>query len=196
MSAGTASSADAERFERAYRKDPDPWGYVESAYEREKRDRLLASVGSEPIGSALEIGCSNGVSTASLATRCERVMAIDFSPEAVRLAADRTAGLEGIEVLLRDARAGLPTGPFDLIVCSEVLYYWTREEVSAFCDSAEAALAAGGSLVAVHWRGDDRDAPLSGDAVHLLLADRLQGWTLADSRWSDDYVLQRWRKPA
>jgi SAM-dependent methyltransferase len=67
----------------------------------------------------------------------------------------------------------LPAGPFDLIVCSEVLYYWSRDLLLAALPPMVAALAPGGSLLAVHWRPGTRTYPLLGDEVHDLLAEHL-----------------------
>lgn len=184
----------AEDFERRYRANPDPWGYETSAYERTKYLRTLAALPPPPIAAALELGCSNGAFTELLADRCTSVLAVDFSPEAVRLARSRTAGLGGVRVAEHDLRRGLPAGRFDLIVCAEVLYYLRRDEVLEFCAAAATGLRPGGSLLAVHWRGDDPAAPLDGEAVHRLLADRLMGrldHTHAERH--PGYLLDRWK---
>ena len=66
-----------------------------------------------------------------------------------------------------------PAGPFDLVVCSELLYYWDEptleEALAAMADS----LAPGGRLVAVHYRPQSSVDPSSGDEVHALLRERL-----------------------
>ncbi len=71
--------------------------------------------------------------------------------------------------LLREALAQTPEGPFDLIVASEILYYFTEEVMLAALRRFEEKLAPGGSLLAVHWRGEPRTHPLRGDEVHDLL---------------------------
>lgn len=186
-------AVEAESFDRRYLADPDPWDYETSAYEREKYERTLASVGSP--SRALEIGCSNGAFTAQLAELAGSVLAVDFSSEAVRLADYRTGG-GNVTVERRDVRLGLPAGPFEAIVCSEVLYYWAREDVLRFCERARDALASDGVLVAVHWRGDDPFAPLDGDSVHRLLAQQLEPSLVNDdSSVTEDYRLDRWRAP-
>jgi SAM-dependent methyltransferase len=63
----------------------------------------------------------------------------------------------------------MPDGPFDLIVASEVLYYWPREVVLEALRRFEGILAPGGVLVAVHWRKETKTYPLQGDEVHELL---------------------------
>lgn len=184
---------EAEAFDRRYRADPDPWRYDTSDYERAKYEHTLASLPDGPTADALELGCSNGAFTGLLAERCARVLAVDFSAEAVRLARLRTAGLSGVSVEHRDLRRGLPTGTFDLVLASEVLYYWERADVLAFCDSALGSLSPAGSLLVVNWRGDDPDAPLDGDSVHELLTERLEGeLDHAVSEPRPGYVLDRW----
>lgn len=194
MSGPKAPESDA--FDQRYRADPDPWRYDSSDYERAKYEHTLASLPAGPIEDALELGCSNGAFTVLLAERCARVLAVDFSLEAVRLAQVRTRSLSGVSVEQRDLRPGLPAGPFDCILASEVLYYWERRDVHTFCDSAIAALAPAGSLVVVNWRGDDPEAPLDGDSVHDLLRERFDGdldHVLSEPR--PGYVLDRWDRP-
>lgn len=189
------TALDAETFERRYRDDPDPWGYDTSPYERAKYERTLAAIPPGPVPRALELGCSGGAFTELLASRCERVLAVDFSSEAVRLAKRRLAGTPGVTVDRRDLRSGLPSGAFDLLVCSELLYYWEEPDVIALCDRMEATLTPEGSVVAVHWRGDDPDAPLDGDRVHELLHAELAG-RLAHTRegGTPEYRLDRWTR--
>ena len=58
-----------------------------------------------------------------------------------------------------------------------------------------AALAPGGSLLAVHWRPETRTYPLLGDEVHDLLAERLGRLDHALSRTAREYRLDRWDVP-
>lgn len=193
----SARSAEATDFDVRYRADPDPWGYESSAYEHMKYRRTLAALPLQPVGDALELGCSNGVFTAMLAPRCESLLAVDFSAEAVCLAQRRLAEHPDVTVEQRDLRDGLPDGRFDLIVCSELLYYWEREQVLDFCHGATAILRPGGSMVAVHWRGDDPRAPLSGPAVHGILDEHLgEGFEIVLSEHQPGYLLDRWERVA
>ena len=193
----SAPSLEAEDFERRYRSDPDPWSYETSHYEQAKYARTLTALPASPIARALELGCSNGAFTVLLAERCAGVLAADFSAEAVKLARARTDGLAGVNVERRDLRRALPPGRFDLIVCSELLYYWRREDVLAFCEAVVDSLEPGGSLLAVHWRGADPAAPLDGEAVHQLLAERLDDRLDHDrSERQPEYLLDRWMQRA
>lgn len=185
------SPIGVEQFERLYDADRDPWGYETSAYEQRKYERTLAALPARPIGRALEMGCSIGVFTAMLAERCAALLAVDFSERAARLAQLRTRRLPHVRVERSDLHRRLPVGPFDLIVCSELLYYWSADDVVETITRIERALAPGASLVAVHWRDSDPAAPLSGDEIHELLA---EGTALrhAHSEVHESYLIDRW----
>ena len=93
----------------------------------------------------------------------------------------------------RDLRESLPDGPFDLVVCSEVLYYWSRPDVERTLDEIEARLAWPGAIVAVNWRGDDPAAPLDAVAVEAILDRRVSlQRTLGES--AEGYRLGRWER--
>ena len=66
----------------------------------------------------------------------------------------------------------MPEGPFETIVCAEILYYWSPDLVREGLRRIEAALAPGGTLLAVHWRGRDPRRELNGDDVHRILRAR------------------------
>ncbi|MGZ6645833.1 MAG: SAM-dependent methyltransferase, partial [Solirubrobacteraceae bacterium] len=59
------------------------------------------------------------------------------------------------------------------VVCSEILYYWDRPTLEASLPAIAGSLAPGGRLVAVHYRPPSTIDPLTGDAVHALLRERL-----------------------
>jgi 2-polyprenyl-3-methyl-5-hydroxy-6-metoxy-1,4-benzoquinol methylase len=182
--------AEVERFERIYRESNDPWGYRSSAYERKKYAATLAALPNRPLGLCLEVGCSIGVFTDQLATRCERVVAIDFSLGALRLAEEHLQGVGNVDLLRASFPEEAPSGSWDLIVCSEVLYYLTLEQLDEAVAWMKAQLVSGATLVAVSWRGLGREEPLLGDEVHDLLAAELSRWHVLDAR-EDGYRLDR-----
>ncbi len=163
---------DAGYFERMYTGSADPWGFATRWYERRKYDLTLAALPRPRFANALEAGCSIGVFTADLATRCEQLLAVDTSAEAVRLATARTAHLPQVTVEQRRLPDQWPAGSFDLIVLSEIGYYFAAEDLSALVTAGRAALRPGGTLVAVHWRHPVADYPLGGDDVHDEFARR------------------------
>ncbi|PZR68087.1 MAG: hypothetical protein DLM63_04910 [Solirubrobacterales bacterium] len=163
-------------FESLYRRADDPWRFATSAYEAFKYDRTLEALGARRYRRALEVGCSIGVFTERLAGLCDDLVAVDVSPTALRRARQRLRGLPHVHVQQRKLPEQTPPGPFDLIVCSEVLYYWPPARLAQAQRAFEQALAPGGSLLSVHWRGRAASHALSGDQVHrrLLANTRLE----------------------
>jgi predicted TPR repeat methyltransferase len=160
---------DRDYFEDLYAESTDPWGFETSDYERKKYERTLESLGERRFRRAFEAGSSIGVFTAMLAPRCEELLAVDTSEKAVEIARERLAEQSHVRVERRTLPEEMPDGPFDLIVASEVLYYWPREVVLEALRSFEEILAQGSVLVAVHWRKETKTYPLQGDEVHELL---------------------------
>jgi len=158
-----------EYFEALYAESGDPWGFETSEYERKKYERTLEVLGDRRFYRALEAGASIGVFTEILADRCEELLAVDVSERAVAAARERLSGRGHVRVERRTLPEEMPDGPFDLIVASEVLYYFTREEMLAALRAFERELAPRGALLAVHWRRETKTYPLQGDEVHELL---------------------------
>ena len=63
----------------------------------------------------------------------------------------------------------IPQGPFDLIIFSEIGYYFSRDHLAALARDLTRTLDAGGEFVGVHWLGDSQDHVLHGDVVHQVL---------------------------
>ena len=160
---------DRDYFENLYEESTDPWGFETSDYERKKYERTLESLGERRFRQAFEAGSSIGVFTAMLAPRCEELLAVDTSEKAFEIARERLAEQSHVRVERRTLPEEMPEGPFDLIVASEVLYYWPREVVLEALRNFEEILVQGGVLVAVHWRMETKTYPLQGDEVHELL---------------------------
>ena len=160
---------DREYFENLYGQSPDPWSFETSPYERKKYERTLGVLQGRLYRRALEIGCSIGVFTAMLAPLCDELWAVDVSERAVDTARKRLADFPHVRVERRRLPEETPEGPFDLVVASEVLYYWPEEVMLAALQRFEEVLAPGGVLLAVHWRKETKTYPLQGDEVHELL---------------------------
>ncbi|HEY2637054.1 MAG TPA: SAM-dependent methyltransferase, partial [Solirubrobacteraceae bacterium] len=137
-------------------------------------------------GRGLELGCSIGVLTERLAGRCDELVAVDIAPRAVAAARERLAGWTSVTVEERDLPAELPAGPWDLIMASEVLYYWDADLLRSALDALVGELADDGRLVAVHWTEPTETYPLQGDEVHTILRAH-PGLRLVDSARRDHY---------
>lgn len=168
------SSLGRDYFARVYAQSSDPWNFSTSAYEQAKYRATIAALGGRRFARALEIGCSIGVLTSMLAEHCAALTAIDINDQALEAARARCAQLGNVQFALMPFPHAAPDGPFDLIVMSEVAYYWSDEDLQAAADFAATA-AAGGTLELVHFLPTVEDYVRDGDAVHAAF--------LADSRF-------------
>jgi SAM-dependent methyltransferase len=95
--------------------------------------------------SALEVGCGKGEFSRRLAEKFERVLAIDLSPEMIRLARGYSAHLTNLEFELADILTyGLPSESFDCIATVATLHHLPLREVLL---KLKAALKPGGVLL-------------------------------------------------
>lgn len=154
-------------FDELYADSPDPWGFAQRWYERRKYALTLAALPEARYARGVELGCSIGVLTALLAERCEALLAIDCAPAAVERSAVRTAGAPGVTVERRRLPDEWPSaGPFDLVVASEVLYYFDDADRARVLDLAVGDLRPGGTLLLCHWLGEAPSYPVGGAQVH------------------------------
>jgi len=165
----------ADYFERMYREDNDPWGFTDRWYEERKRAVTLAALPEPRYGCAYEPGCSIGVLTLGLADRCESLLASDISPIALREADRRLEGRCNVLLERRQLPEEWPHGQFDLVVLSELLYYFDERDLPNVLAKASRAVAPGGTLLSVHWRWAVADYPQRGDAVQGALAAEVAG---------------------
>ena len=132
-----------EYFDALYTADPDPWNFAASAYERAKYTLTLNAMPKPRYRSALEVGCSIGVLTRSLASRCDTVLAVDAARTPLAEARRRCADLPGVRFEQIFVPEQWPNGVFDLILLSEVVYYLSREDVDRLAARVTRSLAAG-----------------------------------------------------
>ncbi len=173
--------ATAESFERLYAASPDPWNYDSSEYERGKYAATLAALDGRVFERGLEVGCSIGAFTELLAERCESLSALDFSPRAVALARGRLREHAHVAILEAAFPEQVPPGSWDLVVCSEVLYYLDRPSLERATGWLGERLLEGSTVLAVDWRGPTTTEPHTGDQVHDLLSERLARWHALES---------------
>lgn len=154
-------SATIDHFEALYRADADPWQVASAWYERRKRALLLASLPDERYTLGIELGCGNGEATRLLAQRCDQLHAVDGAPAALtscrqRLQQDRIDNVTLYDMLLP---VQWPTVEgADLIVVSELAYYFDDDDLARFGARIASSLRPGGHLAMCHWRlpFDDR----------------------------------------
>lgn len=194
---------DLAPFEELYRADPDPWNFSTSPYEQHRYDRTIANLPRPRYRRCFEPGCSVGVLTARLAEHADEVLAQDPSATAVAEARRRLAQVANVELRVGAVPELWPTGTFDLIVCSELGYYFSEPALARLGAGLHDALDVGGDLIAVHWLGRSPDHLLGGATVHETLAavlGDLAAQRLATEtdpgRFGERFVIDVWRRTA
>jgi SAM-dependent methyltransferase len=167
---GAPPTLDAGYFNAMYEASADPWGFTSRWYEARKYAISVAMLPQQRYRDAFEPGCSIGVLTELLAPRCGSLLSCDLAPAAVHAAADRTRHLPQVRVENRVLPQDWPGGQFDLIVASELLYYFGGPDLDDMIGRIAAALRPDGSLLAVHWLHPVAEYPRSGAEVHHALA--------------------------
>jgi len=163
-------SLDAAYFERLYAADSDPWNFSDSPYEAEKYERTIEALGERRFNSALEIGCSIGVLSRRLAERCDRLLSVDINGRALAAAKQRCAKRRNVSFAEMNVPREFPKELFDLIVVSEVAYYWSDDDLALAIDEIAGA-APGGTIELVHFLPKVEDYARDGDAVHGAFLD-------------------------
>jgi SAM-dependent methyltransferase len=139
-----------KQLEHLYAGQEDPWDYAHDAYELGKYTTSLSILPRERYETGLEIGCSEGVFTQMASSRVDRLVGVDIAETAIDRARARCADLPSAQFRQFDFIRDDLDDCFDVIFCSEVLYYvppWRRTEVARKIASW---LKPGGHLVLVH----------------------------------------------
>ena len=87
----------------------------------------------------------------------------------------------------------MPKGSFDLIVFSEIGYYFAEPHLEVIVGRLLEHLREGGMLVGVHWLGYSADHVLSGDQVHAVI-DRNGALTQSFAKRFTGYRMNHWIK--
>lgn len=159
-------SLTADFFDQLYQADPDPWRFETSPYEAEKYAATLAALPQPRYQSAFEIGGSIGVLTEQLAHRCDALLSVDISAPAQARARQRCRHLPQVTLQLMNVPQEYPSHSFDLVLLSEVGYYWCWADLHQAQQKIYQSLRPGGHLLLVHWLHEAPSYPLRGDEVH------------------------------
>ena len=181
-------------FEAVYRERDDPWNFATSPYEKEKYAATLAALPAERYRSGFEIGCSIGVLTEMLAERCDLLLAVDLSERALAIAGERLANHDHVHLARLRLPQQFPAADYDLIILSEVGYYWSYADLDTAIAKISAAMRAGGTLILVHYTPYVPDYPLTGDEVHEAFNQQLTGFHHLRGSRADRYRLDVWTK--
>ena len=189
----SSQSLPRHYFEALYEADADPWKFATKAYERQKYAATLEHLPRARYRNALELGCSIGVLTAQLAARCARLTALDAAQKAADAARARCAVLDNVEVLCATLPDQFPGGKFELILVSEVGYYFSKPDLKRLQRRILEALSPAGDVVLVHYLPEVPDYPLSGDEVHQAFFELPELEHLSGFR-AERYRFDAWRK--
>ncbi|PNU03663.1 SAM-dependent methyltransferase [Novosphingobium guangzhouense] len=189
-----AASMPPEYFEAMFLGTPDPWDLETSAYEQAKYRHSIEALGARRYAAGLEVGCAKGVLTRSLAGKVASLFSLDVSGTALRAARRRCADLDHVGFANMRFPAQAPDRDFDLIVLSEVAYYWHDDDLAQTGVWLQEHLVPGGDLLLVHWTGET-DYPQDGDEVvnklHAIVGKQVSV-SIAERRMH--YRLDLWRK--
>ncbi len=175
-------------FDGVYAANADPWGFETSEYERGKYADTLRSLPRPRYENAFEIGCSLGVLTSQLAPRCGRLLAVDGSETPLVRARQLCDSLKNVQIERMQVPDQFPDATFDLILVSEVGYYWSPDDFAQAQQAILEHLEPGGHLMLVHWTPPVHDYPLTGDEVHDAFL-KLPGLKLLSGHREDTYRL-------
>ncbi|GGE65271.1 LmbE family N-acetylglucosaminyl deacetylase [Pedobacter psychrotolerans] len=187
-----ANTLSKDYFEQLYSTHSDPWSFETSVYEKDKYAATVAAIPNGQYERALEIGCSIGVLTQMLSTKCQHLISMDISEIALEKARSRMKDQEDVTFLHGGIPMDYPEGNFNLIVMSEVGYYLSKEDLLKARELITNSLSPHGVLVLVHWTHFVADYPLSGDEVHHCFADADLSHIKGDRK--ADYRLDVFRK--
>ncbi len=176
---------DPRHFEQMYAADPDPWRFASSDYERDKYAATLAALPARRFTRGLEVGCSIGVLTRQLATRCDTILGLDVVQAAIDQARGRCADQPNMAFSRMAVPDEWPPGQFDLIVFSEVLYYLGAAGLAQAAGKSVASLQPGGSIVLVNWLGDTGAGATGDEAADSFIA--AEAWQVQSSTSTGQY---------
>jgi SAM-dependent methyltransferase len=179
-------SLTREYFDAMYAASSDPWSFDRRWYEHRKYALTVASLPRKRYSRGFEIGCSIGRLTEMLATRCDVLLAVDISAAAIDEAAKRDIPAT-VTLQQRSIPEQWPVGSYDLIVLSEVGYYFDETSLGRVIGLATDSLQDGGHLIAVHWREQVEDYPLNAEIVHDAL--HRQSALCGLASYSDEFFL-------
>lgn len=186
------TSTDRRYFHEMYRASRDPWNFETSEYERRKYAITMSALPRAHYTHAFEPGCSIGVLTEMLAERCDRVESSDIVEVALRRARTRVSRFDHVHVRRKAIPEEWPEGQFDLIVISELAYYFDSRTLDQILALVIDSTPPGAHVVGVHWRGPT-DYPLSAREVHRRF-DHCEMLRRVVHLVDEDFLLDVWER--
>jgi trans-aconitate methyltransferase len=169
MKPSEPKSVPSNFFDETFRQSSDPWQYTSGSYETSKFRTTIRCLPKVQFKNAFEIGCAIGVLSQKLAKKCDRLLSVDFSEVGLEEARKRCADIPQVRFEQMQIPQQFPTEKFDLILFSEVGYYWIMADLLTTKQKIIDQLLPGGYLLMVHYRfqlESESFIRLSGDTVH------------------------------
>jgi predicted TPR repeat methyltransferase len=177
----------AQRFDRLYQLDRDPFGVEHTACEQRKQELLLRLVRQRTYHHTLDVGCGTGVISRRIAASCDCLVGIDFSPEAIAQARKKCSELPNLSFLVEDIRRFHMAEHYDLIVCSEVLYYLSPPDLEQVIARLAEHTSPDGWLILVGKAGESYVCPRL--ARRFQQRERIEEYT-----WKRPFALSVWER--
>jgi predicted TPR repeat methyltransferase len=179
-------------FESIYAESEDPWNFETSEYELRKYELTMAALPRPFYLKAFEPGCSVGVLSKKLASRCAHLLATDIIDSALKVAEQRLSSSNNVRVEKRSIPRRWPKDEYDLVVLSEIAYYFEDSQLHEIMRRVMCTTKEGAHVIGVHWRGET-NYPLTGNRAHEII-----GGTLGLSRVvhyeESSFVLDVWER--
>ncbi|MCC4234125.1 nodulation S family protein [Sphingobium soli] len=191
----TGSSLTAQYFDDIFGSDDDPWNLASSKYEAAKFVHTHDVLADRRYTHAFEIGCAHGVLTGHLAPLCDSLLAVDISTKALAKARERVGDRPGVSLAHMVFPQETPeTEHFDLVVLSEVAYYWDLIDLGRASEWLRGHVSPGGRIILVHYTAET-DYPQSGDeAVETIWAKLAADFDIELAERRDKYRLDLWKR--
>jgi len=130
---------------------------------------ILDAIPERSFNVGVEVGCAEGQFSHLLASRVDRLVACDFSAEAVDRAMVRNTRHSNIEFVVHDIRDDPVVEHADLFVFSDVLYYLTPQEITNVIESTFRATEPGGVLLfANEWADHYRNLTSPDETIQRI----------------------------
>ncbi|ETF03620.1 hypothetical protein W822_05655 [Advenella kashmirensis W13003] len=163
----------AQEFDALYLNDPDPWRFLTSEYEQNKYAATLAALPQKRYRCAIEAGCSIGVLTEKLSSRCGQVIGLDISGVAIALARARSTQANQVRFIQACLPDEWPDVSADLIVLSEILYFLQAWQIEELARRVAQSWEENGDCVLVNFSGDTCQA-LQGEQAEEVFFEAIQ----------------------
>jgi protein-L-isoaspartate O-methyltransferase len=188
-------------LKKFYKKSADPYHFDNNPYEAEKYAHTMRLLNGRIYEKALEIGGAEGIFTQMLAPICTSLLAVEVAEAAVERANERLRDNTNVTFIQATLPHQMPNGQFDLIIASDVLYYFPKDVVLDLLTRFEEGLKPDGILFTLHYLGNF-DQAMVGRELHDLMKRHLKLEQTHDETVAgvgpggSGYTITIFRKPA